>query len=263
MKRMTLLGAAILSGAVLAACGSTSQATTPLKSPTKTVTPTSQYLPIYKGIPDTPVASNGYPFSVPDDLRILAPKVLKKDILDTKLAKINGMYIGTTWTPSQRMEIYSAKLYTLYGAVFGLSQYLTTTGTYGTTNKIAMADIAQVVEPLYGSLAAADSQLGQLSPHDGLSLFRADVKGTTWTGVNSVLSPFLNTTDISVNTYQGSPEVTITVPKGAYLITGSQGGKVLGTGGNEVPVVQTTYLKDEASERSHVWVVTNSSLVNS
>ena len=263
MRRRYILGAVMAGGALLAACGSTAtQSLKPLptstaKKSTTTSATTSEYLNIYQGIPNSPVSSNGYPFSVPDSMRILAPKLLSKEVLDTKLAKIGDTYVGTTWTPTQRMEIYTAKMYMIYASVFGLPQYLATTGTYGATNKAILTDIGQVSAPLYGSLTAADKQLGVTSIHDGLSLFRGDVVGATQTGMNTIVTPYLSATSISFTTYQGSPEVSVTIPKGAFNATIEKGGSVIQTLGDAAVVGQVA-IQPQPKEWSQVWPIVGS-----
>lgn len=266
MRRRYILGAVMAGGALLAACGSTStQSLKPLptstaKKSTTTSATTSEYLNIYQGIPNNPVSSNGYPFSVPDSMRILAPTLLKKEVLDTKLAKIGNTYVGTTWTPAQRMEIYTAKMFMLYGQIFGLPQYLTTTGTYGTTNKAILTDVAQMFVPFYGSLAAANKQM-VTTASDGLAIFRNDNIGAVETGVNTFITAELSATDISFSTYQNTPSVAITIPKGAYQIGYKYQGKVIILG-DTVPTVAKVGVQPESNEWSHVWPVVASGLVN-
>ena len=267
MRRRYMIGTVMAGSALLAACGSTSTqslkpipAPTAKKSTTTTSATTSEYLNIYQGIPNSPVSSNGYPFSVPDSMRILAPSLLKKEVLDTKLAKIGDTYVGTTWTPAQRMEIYTAKMFMLYYHVYGVPQYLTTTGTYGSTNKTILTDIGQVSAPLYGSLEAADKQLGVTSIHDGLSFFRGDVVGTIQTGMNTFVQPVLNATNISFATYQGNPEVVFTIPKGAVSSTTKDGGTIIQTLGNTT-ITDQVVLQPQPKEWGHVWPVITSGSV--
>jgi len=269
MRSRYMIGAVVAGGALLAACGSTSTqsvnstpAPTAKKSATTTSATTSEYLNIYKGIPNSPVSSNGYPFSVPDSMRILAPKVLSKEVLDTKLAKIGDTYVGTTWTPAQRMEIYTAKMFMLYGTVFGLPQYLTTTGTYGTTNKLILSDIAQVSAPLYGSLAAADKQMGATPVNDGLSFFSGEAVGQIQTGVNTAVKPFLNAGNISFKTHAGDSWIFFTVPKGAYSISIKTGNSSDGTIGGTVTTVAEVGIQPKPNEWSHLWPVIGSGITN-
>ena len=267
MRRRYMIGTVMAGSALLAACGSTSTqslkptpAPTAKKSTTTTSATTSEYLNIYQGIPNSPVSSNGYPFSVPDSMRILAPSLLKKEVLDTKLAKIGDTYVGNTWTPAQRMEIYTAKMFMLYGNVFGLPQYLTTTGTYGTTNKTILGDVVQMFVPFYGSPSAVDKQM-VTTPSDGLAIFRNENKGAVETGVHTFVTPALNATDISFSTYQSNPLVVITIPKGAYQIDYKYQGKTTVLG-DTVPTVAKVGVQPESNEWSHVWPVVASGLVN-
>ncbi len=258
MRRRYMIGTVMAGSALLAACGSTSTqslkptpAPTAKKSTTTTSATTSEYLNIYQGIPNSPVSSNGYPFSVPDSMRILAPSLLKKEVLDTKLAKIGDTYVGNTWTPAQRMEIYTAKMFMLYGNVFGLPQYLTTTGTYGTTNKAILTDIGLVSAPFYGSVAAADKQLGVTSTSDGLSFFRGDIKGTQEGGANTLVQPYL---DASVPPPKGNI-VSFTMPNGSFMFKSTGQGAGTATGEHNTVVVMP-----DPGAWSHVWEVSQSGI---
>ncbi|MHB1903530.1 MAG: hypothetical protein ACYCTG_05440 [Ferrimicrobium sp.] len=148
---------------------------------------------------------------MPDSMRILAPSLLKKEVLDTKLAKIGDTYVGTTWTPAQRMEIYTAKMYMLYSFTFGLPQYLTT------TNANTFREVARMFVPFYGSLTAVKKQMVATTT-DPLAIFRGDVTGSQETGINSMVQPFLGAANISTSTYQGSPEVHVAIPKGSFAV---------------------------------------------
>ena len=217
MRRRYVVGAAMAAAALLAACGSTS--TQSLKpTPTAKASAGSEYLSIYKGIPNSPVSSNGYPFSVPDSMRILAPKVLAKEVRDTKLAKIGDTYVGTTWAPTQRMEIYTAKMYATYNNTFGIDQYLDASGTHGRTNKSILLDVARMFVPFYGSLAAVNKQM-VTSASDGLAIFRNDTPHNVETGVDTIAPAFLGATNIAFFSFQGIPAVKVSLPAGAYKVT--------------------------------------------
>lgn len=265
MRRRYILGAVMAGGALLAACGSTStQSLKPLptstaKKSTTTSATTSEYLNIYQGIPNSPVSSNGYPFSVPDSMRILAPSLLKKEVLDTKLAKIGDTYVGTTWTPTQRMEIYTAKMYRLYQNAFGLPQYLSTTGTYSAINKEIKSDVQQMFVPFYDSLAAVEKQM-VTTQSDGLAIFRNQTSGVTKLGINTLVPAYLNATAISVVTHQGSPGVVFTIPKGAYNVKSEKGSSIVTTRGT-VKTIEEVGIQPEANEWSHVWPVLSSGFV--
>jgi hypothetical protein len=212
-----MVGAVMAAAALLAACGSAStQSFKP--TPTAKAAAGSEYLNIYKGIPNSPVSSNGYPFSVPDSMRILAPKVLAKEVRDTKLAKIGDTYVGTTWTPTQRMEIYTAKMYMTYNRTFVIDQYLDTSGTHGPTNKSILPDIARMFVPFYGSLAAVDRQM-VTAASDGLAIFRNDTANNVETGLDTIAPAFLGATSLAFFSFQGTPAVIVRVPAGAYKVT--------------------------------------------
>lgn|GEM_PF-4393195 len=222
-----------IGGVLLGACGSTATQSTSAKTSTSatgskttktakttkttktttTATTSSEYLNIYQGIPNTPITSNGYPFGVPDSMRILAPNLLKKEVLDTKLAKIGDIYIGTTWTPTQRMDIYTAKMGLLYGLAFGLPQYLTTTGSEGITNKAILSHITNLFVPFYGSVQAVEQQM--VTTNENKAIFRLETPGSTALGVNTVIGPQMNVTNIALTTYKpGIEEVSMTFAKG-------------------------------------------------
>ncbi|MCI2975833.1 MAG: hypothetical protein MP439_07125 [Ferrimicrobium sp.] len=218
MRRRHMFGTVTLGAALLAACGSTSTQSSKPAAKVK-ASPGSEYLNIYKGIPNSPVTSNGYPFSVPDTMRILAPKVLAKEVRDTKLAKIGDTYVGTTWTPTQRMEIYTAKLYATYRYTFGIDQYLDTSGTNGRTNKSILPDIARVFAPFYGSLAAADRQM-VTSTSDGIAIVRNDTPQNVETGMDTIAPAFLGATNLAFFSFQGIiPAVKVNLPAGSYKVT--------------------------------------------
>jgi hypothetical protein len=216
-----------IGGVLLGACGSTATQSTSAKTSTSatgskttkttktttTATTSSEYLNIYQGIPNTPITSNGYPFGVPDSMRILAPNLLKKEVLDTKLAKIGDIYIGTTWTPTQRMDIYTAKMGLLYGLAFGLPQYLTTTGPEAITNKAILSHITNLFVPFYGSVQAVEQQM--VTTNENKAIFRLETPGSTVLGVNTVIGSQMNVTNIALTTYKpGIEEVSMTFAKG-------------------------------------------------
>jgi hypothetical protein len=257
MRRRYVIGVTFASAAVLAACGTVStqstnkpsQTSSPLKASKPTSTPTSEYLNIYKGMPNEPVSSNGYPFVVPDELRILAPKLLKKEVLDTKLAKIGDVYVGTNWTPSQRMEIYTAKMFWTYGDVFSNPQYLETTGPYAQTNRAILSEIPTLFAPFYGSVAAVDKQM-VTTLSDGLAIFRGDLPGQFDTGINTTIKPTFNTTDISFS----NGRVNFALPKGSVAVKLTGPGASIYTGG----LTYITGVKEDPGEWSHVWEVVGS-----
>ncbi|WP_298388118.1 hypothetical protein [Ferrimicrobium sp.] len=254
MRRRYMIGTVMAGSALLAACGSTSTqslkptpAPTAKKSTTTTSATTSEYLNIYQGIPNSPVSSNGYPFSVPDSMRILAPSLLKKEVLDTKLPKIGVTYVGTTWTPAQRMEIYTAKMYMLYSFTFGLPQYLT-------TNTKTFHDVARMFVPFYGSLAAVNKQM-VTTGSDGLAIFQGDIKGQSESGVHTLVQPFLDAANISLSTYQGSPEVQFAIPKGSFAVktTSPSAPASIITG-----LSNSVLIQPQPNEWTNVWPVTGS-----
>jgi hypothetical protein len=257
MRRRYVIGVTFASAAMLAACGTAStqstnkplQTSSPLKASKPASTPTSEYLDIYKGMPNEPVSSNGYPFAVPDELRILAPKLLKKEVLDTKLAKIGDVYVGTNWTPSQRMEIYTAKMFWTYGDVFGNPQYLATTGPNAQINRTILSEIPTLYAPFYGSIAAADQQM-VTTLSDGLAIFQGDVPGTVTTGINTVIKPSLDATDISFS----KGLVNFTLPKGSVALKTNGPGASIYTGG----LTYVTGVKEDPGNWSHVWQVVGS-----
>jgi hypothetical protein len=250
----------LASAAVLAACGTVStqsskpsQTSSPLQASKQASqpasTPASEYLDIYKGMANQPVSSNGYPFSVPDELRILAPKLLKKEVLDTKLAKIGDVYVGTNWSPTQRMEIYTAKMFWTYSDVFSNPQYLDTTGPYAQTNRAILSEIPTLFAPFYGSIAAVDQQM-VTTLSDGLAIFRGDRPGQFDTGINTTITPTFNTTDISFN----KGFVDFALPKGSVAVKLTGPGASLYTGG----LTYVTGVKEDPGEWSHVWQVVES-----
>ncbi len=260
MRRRYVIGATLASAAALAACGTVStqssklsQTSSPLQASKQASqpasTPTSEYLDIYKGMPNQPVSSNGYPFSVPDELRILAPKLLKKEVLDTKLAKIGDVYVGTNWSPTQRMEIYTAKMYWTYETLLSNPQYLVTTGPYAQTNRAILSELPTLFAPFYGSIAAADQQM-VTTKSDGLAIFRGDLPGDFATGINTAVKPCLDATDISFS----KGFVDFALPKGsvALKMTGPDGYNY--TGG----LTYVTGVKADPGEWSHVWEVVGS-----
>jgi hypothetical protein len=253
MRRRYVIGVTLASAAVLAACGTAStqshkpsQTSSPLKASKPASTPTSEYLDIYKGMPNEPVSSNGYPFAVPDDLRILAPKLLKKEVLDTKLAKIGDVYVGTNWSPTQRMEIYTAKMYWTYSDVFSNPQYLDTTGPYAQTNRAILSELPTLFAPFYGSVAAVDQQM-VTTKSDGLAIFQGDLPGDFDTGINTTVKPSLDATDISFS----KGFVDFTVPKGSVAVKMTGPGASIYTGG----LTYITRVKEDPENWSHVWQV--------
>ena len=220
MRRRYMIGTVMAGSALLAACGSTSTqslkptpAPTAKKSATTTSATTSEYLNIYQGIPNSPVSSNGYPFSVPDSMRILAPKLLSKEVLDTKLAKIGDTYVGTTWTPAQRMEIYTAKMFALYLLVDAPDQYMPN----NTNNRINIwPNLVRVAQPFYGSRArtktAIYSTTAPSGSHAPFWWWTGDVSTDSESNLTSAITA-INTTS-SVTAYpsgNGEAQVTITL----------------------------------------------------
>jgi hypothetical protein len=256
MRRRYVIGVTLASAAVLAACGTVStqshkpsQTSSPLKASKPASTPASEYLDIYKGMPNQPVSSNGYPFAVPDELRILAPKLLKKEVLDTKLAKIGDVYVGTNWSPTQRMEIYTAKMYWTYETVLSNPQYLVTTGPYAQTNRAILSELPTLFAPFYGSIAAADQQM-VTTKSDGLAIFRGDLPGDFATGINTAVKPCLDATDISFS----KGFVDFTLPKGSVALKMTGPGGYNYTGG----LTYVTGVKADPGNWSHIWQVVGS-----
>jgi hypothetical protein len=88
-KKLAIVSVA--GAALLSACGSASTTNASSAKPTSVA-----YASAYNGISDASVSSNGYPFSVPNDMRVLASQSLQSAIANTKDAYIGALTLART-----------------------------------------------------------------------------------------------------------------------------------------------------------------------
>jgi hypothetical protein len=231
-----LIGFSIASTALLSGCGSVS---TTLSSLARSTSGT--YVNAYNGISNAPVSYNGYPYSVPNDLRVLSPKSLRSAIVNTKDAFIGSTYVGTNLTKNQRMAVYTAKMYLLYRAVLVLPQYFATTGFYASENKAIRAELPKVFSVIYGSTVKA---------RKFLSRYELDKDNpVTVTGANTIVPVVLGLKTFSFRQYS----VLINVPAGTVRVYENGLGHAPQTGGYTFIVSLTPKL----GNFSHLWPVSN------
>jgi hypothetical protein len=204
------------------------------------------YASVYSGISNAPLSSNGYPFSIPDALRVLAPTSLQSAIANTKDAYIGSTYVGTNLTEAQRMEVYGAKMYILYNEVLALPQYLATTGPNAAANKTILGELPKVLSPVYGSTTNVQKFLASFEYYGKLSY-----KGNPpmATGANTVVPVILALKSVSVN----NNSVVVTIPPHAFQFYPNGASSVPDSGG----YTESVQFTPQPGNWTHLWPVSN------
>jgi hypothetical protein len=237
-KKLAIVSVA--GAALLSACGSASTTSASSTKPTSVA-----YASAYNGISDASVSSNGYPFSVPNDMRVPAPHSLQSAVANTQDAYIGSTYVGTHLTEAQRMEVYAAKMYVLYNQVFALPQYLATTGPHAAANKTILAELPKVLSPVYGSTANAQKLLASFEYYGKLYKGHPPIA----TGANTVVPALLSLKSVSVS----NNSVLITVPAHAFKFYPNGASGAPETGG----YTETVHFTPQPGNFRHLWPVSS------